>query len=219
MRLENVELEEDFREDWLTGTIEAPIFRDAAVKVVVCSGEALSFGPSARASETIEIGVHCEVAGQVCELHRNAFRHLMRRPVKYEKRLTRLLKEASDANLHECRSDHDAGRFRAFVRQHKLGTLAGVPLQVELNQITFFDSGWDDCGVVAFDFSCGWEAEHGMSVLTHQNRVLACAGSSEFTCRGDSLLSHARLCQSRANYDVAIPETPQKHRQRSRQRT
>jgi len=49
---------------------------------------------------------------------------------------------------------------------------------------------------ITLDFRCGWDPEHGISILIHGDTLLAVSGMADFTCRGDDLESHAACCRS-----------------------
>lgn len=72
----------------------------------------------------------------------------------------------------------------------------------QLDRITLFDHGPDDCGYCAFDFHSGWAEEHGVSILMHQTQVLAGGQIAEFCNRGSltEYLSHLQSKTSHAEW-------------------
>ena len=60
------------------------------------------------------------------------------------------------------------------------------------------DSGLDVCGFSSFEFQTGWDRDHGLGVLMHQDRVLAAGGMCELIY-GTDLTAGARAVQS---YDL-----------------
>lgn len=75
-----------------------------------------------------------------------------------------------DVEPHECQWES--------MKKIDWASPASLDLQVCLNRITLFERKELVC--VAFDFSVGWDDEHGMSVITHRDNVVAINGAADF---------------------------------------
>jgi hypothetical protein len=64
--------------------------------------------------------------------------------------------------------------------------------QTSLLGITILSCVHDGVNFMAFDFNVGWDEEHGISILMHQDKILGTAGISEFTNCGDGLLDYLK---------------------------
>jgi hypothetical protein len=84
--------------------------------------------------------------------------------------------------------------------------MAGLKKQISWVSLGLFDHGWEGVGFITLDFRCSWDPEHGMSILMHRDRVIAEAGSAEWSNRGDSLIESAKYTQSFTDgYDIKLP--------------
>ena len=212
--LDSLKLKEGSSPGRWTAALPRLIFRGAKVKVTLNEFE--PFGPNKwlRKSSPPEVDVNSECGGAIDDLQRAAFSHFVRRPKSYERRLTQYLAGVSRANVENVAHAHDPVALRAFVKKYGLEAQRGVTAQARWIGMTLFDQGWDGHGVVTFDFYCGWDEEHGICLLMHKGQVVAKSGLSTFTCRGDSLLGHAKIVQKYSTFDVPVP--PKKRWQTAR---
>jgi hypothetical protein len=65
---------------------------------------------------------------------------------------------------------------------------------IELSGITIFNASFKGKCIYALDFNCGWDCEHGLSLLFIENHLMGISGKSDFCHRGDSILAHAEGC-------------------------
>jgi hypothetical protein len=70
----------------------------------------------------------------------------------------------------------------------------------KLVAIGLADSGLDDCGFSSFEFQTGWDRDHGLGILMHEDRVLAADGMTVLIDgTGPSIVNGARCVQE---YDL-----------------
>lgn len=96
----------------------------------------------------------------------------------------------------EAATEPDTRRaFDEAVARYRLDTVDGIREQVELTGISLLEQERDGFAYVVFEFNCGWDEEHGASVLLHEGRVLAASIGGDFANRGTSenLEEHARI--------------------------
>lgn len=79
-----------------------------------------------------------------------------------------------------------------------LVSVDGVRELVALYEIHFLEQAKGKACYVTLEFSCCWDEEHGISLLIHHGKVIACSGSTNDFCnRGttENLEAHAKYCE------------------------
>ena len=153
---------------------------------------------------TLNVAAFADASGQVSLMQKAALDHLVTNAPAYEARILtyfedvvqRIARQALDADFDEVREWLAAVPGRS---------LPGVRDQLLLDDIYLHSDGWDGIGCITFDFYCGWEEEHGVSLLMHTARVIAEGGRAEFgTC--EEVLGAARGSQKwQTGFDIALP--------------
>ena len=87
-------------------------------------------------------------------------------------------------------------KFNNAIAENQLDTTEGVKKQVKLIEIGFLEQEKNEHAYVSFDFKCGWDDEHGVSVLMHKSQVLAISTAADFYHCGEGLEAHVEILQS-----------------------
>jgi hypothetical protein len=137
----------------------------------------------------------CDEAGMGPTLEQEtAYHDLLQHPDEVAALLFQAMTPIAKAALDEARIEAEevgtTGEFDAVIRDFGLDTPDGVRLQVELLEIGFLEQHRDGRAYLSFDFNCGWDEEHGVSILVHAGNVLAVSGCADFYNRGDALEPH-----------------------------
>lgn len=92
--------------------------------------------------------------------------------------------------------------FQPAAERLGLVSVNGVRELVEVYEMHFLEQAKDNESYVTAEFSCCWDEEHGISLLIHHGRVVACSVGNDFCNRGstENLEAHAKYC--------AVPEGP-----------
>lgn len=192
---------------WFEGEIPRLIFKESVVEVVLMEDyfDDYSEGiepPKAKAPVTANV----EVTGKLNEFHEGAYNHFIENPASYEKRLRDYLFAKTEENLAAAIAFGDTPKLRGFIKKFALDTPAGLDKQIEWAGLTLYDHGWDSIGFITMDFKCGWDEEHGISILMHRDKIIAEDGLAEFTNRGERLIETAKYAQSyTTGYDIVLP--------------
>jgi hypothetical protein len=192
---------------WFEGEIPRLIFQDSVVQIVFMEDYFDDYTvegidpPNAKARVTASV----EVTGKLNEFHEGAYNNFIENPGSYEKRIRDYLLAKIEMNLTRAIAFSDTPKLRPFIKKFGLNTPAGLNKQIEWTGITLYDHGWDSIGFITMDFKCGWDEEHGISILMHRNKIIAEGGLGEFSNCGTGLIETAKYTQSYATgYDVAL---------------
>ncbi|MEK6233452.1 MAG: hypothetical protein N2C14_01975, partial [Planctomycetales bacterium] len=82
-------------------------------------------------------------------------------------------------------SDEERDQFDQLIERHKLDQLEGVEKQLYLHRIGFIEQEKDGQSYLSFDFFCGWDDEHGVSLLVHDAKIIGSAVEGDFYNRRD----------------------------------
>lgn len=139
----------------------------------------------------------CENGNALGEYHENAWNFIQENSNSIEQELRRKLWVVCHSNFSEFTEaletdDEEWIRMKDAVDWEAKSSLE---VQVELTSITLIDDGIDEIGFSCFDFSVGWDDEHGISVLMHKDNVLAASCCGDFSNRGPNLIPHAKAIQ------------------------
>jgi predicted DNA-binding WGR domain protein len=87
--------------------------------------------------------------------------------------------------------------FEPDAEQLGLVSVDGVQELVTLYEIDFFEQAKDNESYVTAEFSCCWDEEHGISLLIHHGKAVACSVGNDFCNRGstENLEAHAKYCE------------------------
>jgi len=193
---------------WLETKIPRLIFKDCSIQIVL---EELYFqdygaGKVKPPKPTAALTAQIEVTGKLNEFHEGAYNHFIQNAPSYEKRLLDYFFTKTEQNIATAIAAEDTPKLRAFIKKHGLDTPEGVKKQTAWSGITLYDHGWDVVGLITMDFDCGWDEEHGLSILMHRDKIIAEGGLAEFTNRGDGLIDAAKYNQSyTTGYDIVLP--------------
>lgn len=105
--------------------------------------------------------------------------------------------EAIGVARHEAEEVGSIEEFDAAIQDNSLDSLEGLRQQIELIEIGFIEEHKDGLAYLSFDFNCGWEEEHGVSVVVHAGTVLVVGGCADFYNRGSGLEAHIEGIRSR----------------------
>ncbi|PQO42029.1 hypothetical protein C5Y93_27105 [Blastopirellula marina] len=186
------------RYEWKSAT--KPVFRNAVVKFVPPDINE-PYGDS-----EFDITAFCESGNVPGSLHENAWNFLEANADTIEANLRRklfvhhmkgyrgfvdeIVPDLDDDELEEWDAIRDAIAWETPIAIDSMYELIGVGL---------LEAGLDDCGCCYFDFNCGWDEEHGISILMHKTNVLAADGISGFANCGSELIPCVQAIQQ---YDL-----------------
>jgi hypothetical protein len=193
---------------WFEAKMPRLIFKDCGVQIVLQEDYFDDYEADEidRPNATTDLTANVEVAGRINEFHEGAYNHFVQNAAAYEKRVRDYLFVKTQENLAAARAFEDTPKLRAFIKKHALDTPAGLSKQIEWTGLTLYDHGWESIGLITMDFNCGWDEEHGISILMHRNGIIAEGSLAEFSNRGDSLVEHAKETQSyTTGYDIVLP--------------
>lgn len=185
----------DERRIWRTAK---PLLRDAVVdyapfypeyaKLKVSKSRGPSHDPScpsARLPDSevdVMLYAHLDTIGGLPE---RAWNYLLDQQQRVEASLrrklfarhTRFLQQLRDEVLPE---DPQVQKYWKTIKgQVQWDDPSAVDHLFKLVAIGLADSGLEDCGFTSFEFQTGWDRDHGLGVLMHQDRVLAADGMTE----------------------------------------
>jgi len=90
--------------------------------------------------------------------------------------------------------------WKSIESQVKWDDPSAIDHLFKLVAIGLADSGLDDCGFSSFEFQTGWDRDHGLGILMHQDRVLAADGMTALIAGSlESIVSGAKYVQE---YDL-----------------
>lgn len=168
-----------------------------------------------RPQKVIVTAYH-EVAGKLVDHHRTAFEHFIENASAYETRLLKYLGDIAAENIKSALAVKSwrqelmlfligKGGLKSFIKKHSLDAPDGIKKQIVWTGLGLYDQGIDGVGLITVDFHCGWDDEHGISVLMHKGKVLCHGGLADYSNRGDSLLETAKCDQSHCKgYDLKL---------------
>ncbi len=193
---------------WVESTISRIIFKDCSVSIwLEPDGYFDEFSEDEMESpEPVGLTAFLEVSGKLVDEHEAAFSYFVANAAYYEKRLLDYLLVRSTENANAAKKADDNADLRAFIKKHAIGTEPGLKQQVSWSGLSLYDHGWEGVGFITVDFKCGWDQEHGISILMHKDKIIAESGLADFSNRGDSLIEHAKCIQrGSTGYDLQLP--------------
>ena len=193
---------------WFEAAISRLIFKDCSVQIVFTEDyfDDYDADQPEPLESTAPLTAFVEVTGKLNEFHERAYNHFIQNTSAYENRLRDYLFAKTQQILSAAIAFADTPKLRNFIKEHALDTPAGLNKQIEWYGLTLFDHGWDGIGFITMDFKCGWDEEHGLSILMHRDKIIAESGLADFGNRGDSVIEHAKCIQSfTSGYDIALP--------------
>ena len=183
--------------NWHEWETEKPLLKNAAVRF------APPYVNESSPSSKLEVTALVENEREFGSFHEIAWHFITRNAEDVERALRRklLLNHAYALRMFNLEllpdyEDDELEEWHAACRGINMDTSDAIDSLYELTSIGLLDDGLDECGFSYFDFSSGWDEEHGFSILMHRNSVLAAGGGSEFSNRGPQLLPHVRYIQS-----------------------
>jgi hypothetical protein len=190
---------------WLEAAMDRVIFKDCAVSIAL-EPDGLFMDYEEEQDDHIEVTAYVEVAGKMTDCHKTAFDHFIQNAAAYEERILRYLFAISSRNAGAAVEADDSRKLQAFIKKHSLHEMAGLKKQIDWIGLGLFDHGLDGVGFITLDFRCGWDPEHGVSILMHRDKVIAEGGLAEWSNRGDSLIESAKYTQGYTDgYDIKLP--------------
>ena len=196
---------------WAEAAIEKVAFRECAVRAML--DEVGSHYENDYVSEAARLLAFYETRGQLVDEHAQACDWFFQNIGRYEARALSCLysiargvvKEASDCHISGW-GGHFSEGLPGFIEKYFLDAPAGIVNLVEWKGLSVFDHGFDGRGLITLDFSCGWDEEHGVSLLMHDARLIEVSGLADFANRGDSLIAVAKDRQRNCSYsyDIAL---------------
>jgi len=151
----------------------------------------------------LNVSAAADESGQVTLMQKAALEHLISNASAYEARILAWF----DAKVKQVTAqalEADQDEVRNWVTANPGRSLPGVKDQLLLDDIYLHSDGWDGIGCITFDFHCGWEEEHGASLVMHTARVIAEGGRAEFTMA--EVLEAARYSQQwQSGFDITVP--------------
>jgi hypothetical protein len=193
---------------WFEAKISRLIFKDCSVQIMFEPDYFSDYGADETEplERTVPLTAQVEVTGKLNQFHEGAYNHFIENALSYEKRLFEYLFVRTQQNIAAAIAAADTRELRAFIKKHKLETPVGLKKQIEWFGLTLYDHGWDSVGFITMDFRCGWDEEHGVSILMHRDKIIADSGLADFSSRGDSVIEHAKCIQSfTTGYDIVLP--------------
>lgn len=192
------------REDyhsWCKGTIVFPALAMCRILFTVCwDGEIIERNTQLKLDDSVQVLVFSKDNCLPSQIQTAACSYLLQNQNEVATAVSQTLHQAVLQNIDEAR--HAIGdealkkNFDEAIAKHQLDTTEGVRKQVELSEIGFLEQGKDEHSYVSFDFDCGWDDEHGISILMHQDKVLAISSCADFYHRGEGLEAHINITQS-----------------------
>src|SRR5215213_9523718 len=158
--------------------------------------------PSARvASSEVEVAMYAGSGNGFGSLQERAWDFILANAAVIETALRRKLFAWHKKQLAQFR-DEDLPHVKPLQKYWKeieRRVLVEEPSAIDhlfkLVAIGLAGSGLDDCGFSSFEFQTGWDRDHGLGVLMHQDRVLAAGGMGELI-GGPGVLAGAKSVQS-----------------------
>lgn len=180
--------------DWETQT---PILRDARVRYTL-NPDCCGIEEVDEDNDTISVVALCEFENGVTAIHERTWNFIVANRPEIERQLRRKLWAACLRNYQDFIFNLNVNDevWLRIKEAENWETIGALDSQIELIGINLLDHGFDEIGFSLFDFSVGWDEEHGASLLMHRDRILAASGLADFTNRGQSLIPHARSIQA-----------------------
>jgi len=197
---------------WADARMERLAFKDCAVRAAL-SGLGCHREHDAQVPATVPVTAFYETQGGLMDAHARAFDFFAQNVARYEARALACLYEVGKEVVKEGLSFHGSPGYERFTRglpefiaKYRLDTHDGIVNQVSWASLSLYECGLDDRGLISLDFHCGWDEEHGISLLMHDARLVAVSCLSDFSNQGGGLLAQARYIQKRCGsaYDIAL---------------
>ncbi|QDV87523.1 DUF6985 domain-containing protein [Planctomycetes bacterium TBK1r] len=192
-------------DDWddrIVWKTEAPLFVDAQLIYEFNSLRGvITKNPRSRRTNRVDVYAHNQLENGYQRYQEVAWKYLTTRVDSIERAVTKKLWLDCHDNFNRCLdSISDTDRTWKSIRSRENWNDTSVlRKQIALADISLFDTELNGHGLFTLDFAVGWDEEHGVSVLMCRNKVIATSSCADFTCRGDSLLDHAKCIQN-CNY-------------------
>ena len=189
---------------WLV-TIDRCLLRDCGLRAMVREDGLMreNYPWPAEPEPILNVSAAADESGQVTMTQKAALEHLIANASAYEARILAWF----DAKVKQVTAQALEGDFdevRNWVAANPGRPLPGVKDQLLLKDIFLHSDGWDGVGCITFDFRCGWEEEHGASLVMHAGRTIAEGGQAEFM--GAEVLEAARFRQQwQSGFDIVLP--------------
>lgn len=119
--------------------------------------------------------------------HENAFQHLLRNAKQYEAAVCVVLESEIQALIEKALVSPNANDARTLINRYALDRQDAASRLLSFCGLAIFDEGPSDHGFLALDFNCGWDEEHGLSVLMHMGKVLTVGAIGDFEDRAGEL--------------------------------
>ncbi|HWB04198.1 MAG TPA: hypothetical protein VG796_14315 [Verrucomicrobiales bacterium] len=160
------------------------------------------YGPKVP-DPTLNVAAPTGDSGEVSLMQKAALDDLVANAQAYEARILTYF-DAVAQRVAATAMNGDFDEVRTWVAANPGCPLPALKDQLILEDINLHSDGWDGIGCISFDFDCGWEEEHGVSLLMHTARVIAEGGRAEFAC-GDQALERARHAQKwQTGFDIPL---------------
>jgi hypothetical protein len=200
----------DDKYDWCKGTISFPSLAACRILFSVWwDGEIYEDSNQSEATDSVSVMVFNKTDCIPSLAQSAAHLYLKQNQNAISAAVLQALNAYSISNIEEVRRTDPAileqfnnadakilEKFNNAIAKNQLDTIEGVKKQVKLIEIGFLEQEKNEHAYVSFDFNCGWDEEHGVSVLMHKNQVLAISGCADFYHRGEGLEAHVEILQS-----------------------
>ncbi len=196
---------------WAEASIERIAFRDCAARAGI--SEIGSHYENDYVSDTVTVKALYEIQGELVDEHAGAFDYFVQNLASYEARALAYLHQIAKSVVQEAlisHASHGMDRFSEglpkFIEKYDLDKAEGIRNLISWEGLTVFDHGFLGRGVITLDFNCGWDEEHGVSLLMHDARLIAAGARADFSNRGDAMLDHAKYLQRicPGHYDILL---------------
>lgn len=185
-------------DDRIVWETKAPLFVDAQLIYEFDSLRGVvTKNPRSRRVNRVEVYVHNQIENGYQRHQELAWKYLTSRVNSIERAVTNKLWPTCHENFNsflQYMSDADT-TWESIRNRENWDDKSVLQKQIALTDISLFDTELDGHGIFTLDFAVGWDEEHGVSVLMCRNKVIATSSCADFTCRGDSLLGHAKCIQ------------------------
>jgi hypothetical protein len=140
--------------------------------------------PTSTETRSIELAVSDKQGRGPCDEQLRAFKYFHRHEARIADAALAELVVVASGHYVDLLGDEGHGRLRTGVAttasQHGLLTPAGVRQQILLRSVCLLRQADRDLAYLSLDFDCGWDVEHGISLLLHKNQVVSTANRGDF---------------------------------------
>jgi predicted DNA-binding WGR domain protein len=138
----------------------------------------------------VAVVVHDEAGDGPDDLQRAAYRSLMK---NQDQVVAKILSGLVFGMMHY--SSFAGSPFEPDAERLGLVSVDGVREMVAIYEIHFLEQSKNNESYVTAEFSCCWDEEHGISLLIHHGKVIACSGCTNDFCNRENLETHAKCCE------------------------